>query len=324
MSTPDQVFHVSMEQANRTVASLLREWIPGQSWSQVHRLIDSRRVQINGNLCLDAPRRLQPGEVVKIMAHAQSKPPTTDQIRLRHLDAHLVVVEKPALITTLRHSEEVEWPDRRKQKQPTLDELLPRLIAKEESKGKRGTSLPRVRAVHRLDRETSGLMVFARTVEAERGLGVQFKKHTIHRLYRAIVLGRIVEARRIESNLIRDRGDRRRGSTALPDVGKRAVTHIKPIENLDRFTMIECRLETGRTHQIRIHLSEMGHPLCGEKVYNKPMLGEMVTDPSGAPRIALHAAELGFVHPVTGHNLMFTMPFPSDLSQLWERLKRQK
>src|SRR4249919_3605797 len=98
-----QVFHVTEPQSNRTVAALLREWLPGQSWSQVHKLIDARRVQVNGNLCLDAPRRLQPGDVVKIVAHAQAKPPSTEQIRIRHLDTHLVVVEKPALMTTLRH-----------------------------------------------------------------------------------------------------------------------------------------------------------------------------------------------------------------------------
>jgi 23S rRNA pseudouridine1911/1915/1917 synthase len=318
--TADQIFHVTDDQANRTVAALLRVWLAGQSWSQVHKLIDSRRVQVNGNLCLDAPRRLQPGDVVKIMPHAQAKPPSTEQIRIRHLDHHLVVVEKPALMTTLRHPDEDDWPERRKQKQQTLDELIPRLIAWEE-KTKRGPQgYPKLRAVHRLDRETSGLMVFARTVDAERHLGHQFKKHTIHRLYRAIALGKITAARTIESNLVPDRGDRRRGSTTLPNVGKHAVTHIKPIEGNEQYTLIECKLETGRTHQIRIHLSEIGHPLCGEKVYNKPLFGDVINDPSGAPRTALHAAELGFIHPISGLSLMFKQPWPPDLAQLWERL----
>ena len=108
-----------------------------------------------------------------------------------------------------------------------------------------------------------------------------FRKHDMHRVYHAIAQGR-VEARTFDSSLVRDRGDRRRGSTRLPKVGKRAVTHVRPLEYLDGYTLVECRLETGRTHQIRIHLAEAGHPLCGEKVYNKPLFGKPIVDRSGA------------------------------------------
>src|SRR5262249_24736641 len=136
---------------------------------------------------------------------------------------------------------------------------------------------PPARAVHRLDRETSGLMVFARTHAAERILAQQFREHATHRRYLAIVQGR-VEAQTIRTRLLRDRGDGRRGSTNLPNVGKEAITHVKPLEYLPlprgqgrgegaAYTLIQCKLETGRTHQIRIHLSEQGHPVCGEKVY---------------------------------------------------------
>jgi 23S rRNA pseudouridine1911/1915/1917 synthase len=147
-----------------------------------------------------------------------------------------------------------------------------------------------------------------------------FRKHAIHRAYRAIVLGR-VEPQTLESNLVRDRGDRRRGSTNLPEVGKRAVTHVRPLEDLDGYTLIECRLETGRTHQIRIHLAEAGHPVCGEKVYNKPLFGKPPVDRSGAQRQALHAAELGFTHPITGQPLRFEMPMPADMSRLLAKLR---
>jgi len=325
----DRTYHITVAEAGQTLTALLRRWQPELSWSQARGVVERRRVLVNGNLCLDPARRVKENEVIRVTAHAQKKPPEAEQVRLRHLDAHVVVVEKPAGVTTVRHPEEDDWPERRKQVQPTLDELLPRVISREErftrglaTQGKRG-SLPPVRAVHRLDRDTSGLMVFARTVEAERHLGLQFKKHTVHRVYLAIVHGRVTEPRTIASELVRDRGDGRRGSSTVAGMGKHAVTHVQPAEVLAKYTMLACRLETGRTHQIRIHLAEQGHPLCGEKVYNRPLFGEPIEDVSGAPRVALHATELGFIHPVTQANLRFSMPLPADLRQLWERLKAE-
>jgi len=319
-----QLFRVLPRQVNRTVAAALREWMPGQSWSQIHRLLKSRRVMVSGNICVDAARRLQLVDVVKILPNPAAPPPTPDAVRIRYLDSHVVVVEKPAGLTTTRHAEERDWPARRRQLQPTLDELLPRLIQKESGRkyGHEPKNRPKpVRPVHRLDRETSGLMVFARTVLAERILGQQFRKHTTGRRYLALVDGN-VEAQTIESRLVRDRGDGRRGSTVLPNLGKTAVTHIRPIEKLDGYTLIECRLETGRTHQIRIHLSELGHPVCGEKVYRQPHVGQPpLPDNSGAPRVALHATELSFQHPVTGEQLHIEMPLPPDLQALLARLR---
>jgi 23S rRNA pseudouridine1911/1915/1917 synthase len=249
--------------------------------------------------------------------------PKAEHIRIVYLDEHVVVVEKPPGITSTRHSEELSWPARRRQFQPTLDELLPQVIAKKEGrrtkKAERGVPPP-VRPVHRLDRETGGLMAFARSVRAERGLMEQFRRHTTKRRYLAIVEGR-VEPQTIETRLVRDRGDGRRGSTDKPNVGKHAVTHVRPLEHLDAYTLIECRLETGRTHQIRIHLAEHGHPLCGEKVYRKPLGGKPVPDRSGAPRLALHATALGLQHPLTGKELYFESPLPKDLTQFLERLR---
>jgi len=119
---------------------------------------------------------------------------------------------------------------------------------------------------------------------------------------------------------VRDRGDGRRGSTTLAGVGKEAITHVEVLERLPGYTVLSCRLETGRTHQIRIHLAELGHPICGEKVYNRRPRGEPVPDPSGAPRLALHAAELGFTHPVSGQAMHWTMSLPADLAQWLQRL----
>jgi 23S rRNA pseudouridine1911/1915/1917 synthase len=118
-----------------------------------------------------------------------------------------------------------------------------------------------------------------------------------------------------------DRGDGRRGSTKLPGVGKEAVTHVSVEERLTGYTLLSCRLETGRTHQIRIHLSEAGHPVCGDKVYSKKPNGEIVEDKSAAPRLALHATELGFEHPATGEHLHWSMPMPSDLLKFVDGLR---
>ncbi len=317
----DQVFKVLPRQVDKTVAAALRDWLPGQSWSQIQQLLKSRRVLLSGNLCMDAGRRLRLADVVKLLAHPMAPPPKEEAIRIRYLDKDVVVVEKPAGMTTTRHAEERDWPARRRQLQPTLDELLPRVIARKE--GRRKGLPPPVRAVHRLDRETSGLMVFARTVKAEQILAQQFRQHTTGRRYLAIAVGK-VEAQTIESRLVRDRGDKRRGSTkdANASVGKRAVTHVRPLEGLGNYTLVECALETGRTHQIRIHLAENGHPLCGEKIYHQPLFGQPKPDLSGAPRVALHAAELSFVHPTRGDRLKFEMPLPEDLRAFLHRLRR--
>jgi 23S rRNA pseudouridine1911/1915/1917 synthase len=200
-------------------------------------------------------------------------------------------------------------------------------------------------AVHRLDRDTSGLMLFARTRVAEQKLTNMFRRHTINREYMAVCLGHVA-AGTIESRLVRDRGDGVRGSQAAaivanhpteltePDnsdedspTGERAVTHIVSAEhfvagaNEQSYSLIRCRLETGRTHQIRIHLSEAGHMLCGDKIYFRNAQGGLTHDPSGAPRHALHSDNLSFTHPVTGQHLKFTMTMPQDLAKWLKKLR---
>jgi len=336
MTTPaPQILHVTSEHAGETILAILRAWQPGQSWGAVRQLLSRRHVQINGNLCLDEGRRLKEGEVVRLLPFSAAPPPTEDDVKIRYLDQHLVVVEKPAGMTTLRHPEERGWPRSRKQLQPTLDEVLPRIIDRRERGGRRGPPgqpsreiaprkkgpLRRLRAVHRLDRETSGLMVFARTIDAERELGLQFRAHSLARVYLAVVAGILPHEETYQSHLIEDRGDGRRGSTPNPKLGKEAITHVKPLERLGKYTVVECRLETGRTHQIRIHLSEAGHPLCGDKVYRGKFPGTPLPDESGAPRVALHAAELGFEHPITGEYLHHVMALPVDMVDLIDRLR---
>jgi len=310
---------VPADHAGKTLAALLRALLPGQSWSAVRRLVATRRARVNGELCLDPARRLKEGETVELLPRPAARPRRAEEVVLRHLDEHVVVVEKPAGVNTVRHPAERGWPERRKALSPTLEDIALRLIAAREGRPRKGP-LPRLRVVQRLDKETSGLVVFARSVLAERGLGRQFHAHTVHRRYLAVVPGE-VESQTVRSRLVRDRGDGRRGSMAAPGLGKEAVTHVEALERWPGYTLLACRLETGRTHQIRIHLAELGHPVCGEKVYNRPPGGEPTPDASGAPRLALHAAELGFVHPATGQEMRWAMPLPPDLEAFVARLR---
>jgi 23S rRNA pseudouridine1911/1915/1917 synthase len=317
-----QSFTVPPEHAGKTVTALLRLWLPGQTWTQVRKFVAARRVRINGEVWLDEARRLKEGDTVELLARPEPSPQVhIDQIPIRHIDEHLVVVEKPAGISTVRHPAEREWLEERRMLVITLDDLVMRQIGMRLPR-KKHDPRPRLRVVQRLDKETSGLVVFARTVDAERGLGMQFRRHTVTRRYLAIVRGKAI-GQTIRSSLVRDRGDGRRGSTMLPDVGKEAVTHIAVVESLPGYTLVSCRLETGRTHQIRIHLAEIGHPVCGERVYNRPFQGGAVADDSGAPRLALHATELGFTHPITEEPMHWEMPPPPDLREFLDRLRGQ-
>ena len=300
---------------------MLRSLLPGYSWNKVRQLIGSRRVRIGDEVCLDPARRMKEGEIVEVLDRPAPKLHRDEAIKIRYLDEHIVVVEKPSGMCTVRHPSERDWPQRRKALSPALEDLLPRLILLQEGRKIKG-KLPRLRIVHRLDKETSGLVVFARTPAAEVALGRQFRKHTVHRRYLAFVPGDVPSGE-IATRLVRDRGDGRRGSTTLSDAGKLAVTHVVLMERLHGYTFVYCRLETGRTHQIRIHLAELGHPICGEKVYNHMFRGEVIEDRSDAPRLALHADELGFAHPISGEKLFWTMPLPADLTAFLERLRKK-
>ncbi|MFM1903699.1 MAG: hypothetical protein RLZZ440_1599 [Planctomycetota bacterium] len=324
-SHPGTVLHVTTADQGGTLAAFLRARLTGSSWSRVQKLVRGRQVLIHGNVCTDVARRLKEGEVVKVLETAAPKLPGAGDVRIVHLDDDVVVVNKPPGVTTTRHHEERSWPARRRQLQPTLEELVPEAIAQRLAAGRSGGKPRRrpqpVRAVHRIDRETSGLVVFARNVPASRILAEQFRLHTTERRYLAIVVGRVGTGT-IRTQFVRDRGDGRRGSTDEGE-GKLAITHVAPVEHFgDAYTLVECRLETGRTHQIRIHMSETGHPICGERVYLPTRRGSL-KDESRAPRVMLHAADLGFVHPVSGDSLQFTSPLPDDMRKVLADLRKR-
>lgn len=315
-------FQVIDAEAGHTLAKVLRSRLHESqpSWNDVRSLITGRRVKVNKTVSVDPTRRLKLAEEVEFLAHPVPTPKgiTTSDLPIRHLDDHLVVVEKAAGINSVRHPAELEWPEKHKALDPTLQDLAQWAIAARLNR--KASSLPRLRIVQRLDRETSGLLVFARSALAERELGLQFRKHTVVRRYLAVVPG-IVTDQTFRSTLVRDRGDGRRGSTTFTNTGKEAITHVAVEERLKNYTLLSCRLETGRTHQIRIHLSEAGHPLCGDPVYSHLPDRTIKDDLSGAPRLALHAIELGFVHPVSGANMHWQMPMPPDLDKFVKRLR---
>lgn len=191
---------------------------------------------------------------------------------------------------------------------------------------------PEVGLVHRIDKDTSGLLLIAKTPEAKSSLGKQFFYKTTHRSYIALVWGNIVDEQgRIEGNISRDPKDRLRMTVFPPesDIGKPAVTHYKVIERFGYTTLIECVLETGRTHQIRAHMKHIGHPLFGDERYGgrEILRGQRSSSYKAfvqngfkiCPRQALHAKTLGFVHPVTGEQMDFTSPLPDDLSALIDK-----
>jgi 23S rRNA pseudouridine1911/1915/1917 synthase len=312
-------FAISADQAGATLAAVLRSRLPGQSWTQVRQVVAGRRVKVNGDLCLDPARRLKDGDAVELLGRPEKLPEAfTEDLVVRHLDGQVAVVEKPSGINTVRHPSELTWKVVRRDLSPTLEDRLQKAIAQRLRLPPRKLSL--LRKVHRLDKLTSGLVVFARSAVGERELGKQFRVHSVDRQYIAVVRGHPVPGT-VRTWLIADRGDGRRGSARTEGIGKLAITHLVAVEPLGDYSIVTCRLETGRTHQIRIHLSELGFPVCGDPVYHIRPDGTKVPDASGAPRLALHAELLGFDHPTTGKRLRWEMPLPADLREFIDRLR---
>ncbi|MDO4557540.1 MAG: RluA family pseudouridine synthase [Planctomycetia bacterium] len=333
----DPNYHLFPRHVGQTLVAVLRELLSSSrsqrsvksvSWEQVRRLIRSRRVTINGNVCMDDARRMKLQDVIHVLAEPMAAAPTVDDLRLLYTDEHIIVVDKPSGITTTRHHDDRLISGKRRQIQPTLDELLPMAISGREcreSHRRKSRPVPPVFAVHRIDRETSGVLVFARTKAAEHGLIPQFREHSTFREYLAICTGVFPEmTTTYRSRLVRDRGDGLRGSTKDqdPNTGKSAVTHVERVEILNSHTLIRCRLETGRTHQIRIHLLESGHPLAGDRMYRKTPEGDHIMDESGASRTMLHATILEFTHPISGQRMRFQSRPPRDFLECLRRLAK--
>jgi len=299
--------------SRRPLDGVLRELF-SLSWGDARKHVRSGKVRVNGAVVTDTLHPTSTGDAVELSMNAP-RPATKERLSrdvIAFVDPHVVVVRKPPGISTVPFEEG---------ERGTLDQLVRALLSRE-GRARGGRTQGTLGVVHRLDKDTSGLLVFARTMAAKKHLSQQFREHTVHRRYLAVARGD-VQAQTIRSNLIADRGDGRRGSTRDDSQGLRAITHVEVVERLDGATLIACRLETGRTHQIRIHLAEAGYPLVGERVYGRRARRGETPDPGPAtPRILLHAAELGFVHPQTELPVSFEEPLPEDMERVIATLRR--
>ncbi|WP_438007251.1 RluA family pseudouridine synthase [Sorangium sp. So ce321] len=294
------------------------------SWSDARRLIETGKVLVGNAVATSARRRVLNGERVEIRLHA----PRPETVRRRKLegelvvyaDASVVVVNKPAGVSTIPYGDEDPA-----EQAATLDALVREVLARRDRLRGRAP----LGVVQRLDKGTSGLLVFARTLAAKKHLAQQLRVRSMHRQYLALAHGAVPRGTH-RSYLVDDRGDGLRGSAREGRrEGQLAVTHVEPIETLrgpqdepgaPGVTLVACRLETGRTHQIRIHLAESGHPLVGEAVYVRGYRGVKIP----ASRLMLHAAELGFNHPADDRPMRFQAPPPPDFDEVLERLREAR
>jgi 23S rRNA pseudouridine1911/1915/1917 synthase len=335
---------VSEAQHEATLAAIVRELMDNLPWSKARALVESGRVQVGGELRFNPAERLATGSVVVVNPTGRRRrAPVLEPERLVHVDRDLVVVRKPAGLVTVpfdageRSRAPVHEDSLIERTRQALNEYGHQQTepSPEGDHDKPERKLPdRLLVVQRLDKDTTGLLVFARTRAGRKGLEAQFRAHTIERRYVALVHGR-AEAAVHETFLVADRGDGLRGSWRgqnPPKTAKRAVTKVRVEKRLQgphgEATLISCRIETGRQHQIRIHLSEAGNPLIGETVYVRDFergergggTGRIAPRSIEAARPMLHAASLGFRHPVNDRPLRFEDPPPDDFRALLERL----
>lgn len=226
-------------------------------------------------------------------------------------DADLIVVDKPAGMVVHPAAGNADG---------TLVNALLHHCAGQLS-GIGGVARPGI--VHRIDKDTSGLIVAAKTDKAHEGLSRQFKDHSIERLYAAIVAGRLIPPTGIVSQWIgRSDGDRKKMAVQPEGRGKHAVTHYRTLEPLREASLVECKLETGRTHQVRVHMAHLGHPLIGDPVYSKSKKHfKSILETLGFKRQALHARTLGFIHPLSSNALSFESRIPADMQELLSQLR---
>ena len=280
--------------------------IPTLSRERLKGLISSGHVRGPAGLARDPAMKTTGGSAFDIdIPEARAADNLAQDIPLIIVfeDDHLLVVDKPAGL--------VVHPAAGNYDGTLVNALLHHCAGRLSGIG--GVARPGI--VHRIDKDTSGLLVVAKTDPAHEGLSAQFARHSIDRRYKAIVAG-IPTSGSIDAPLARSPHDRKKVS--IQTRGKRAVTHYTLITPLKDAALIECRLETGRTHQIRVHLSSIGHPLLGDPVYGRVRPNHRsVLKTLNFGRQALHAAELGFIHPVSSETLHFESEMPHDMQHLF-------
>jgi len=313
LGAADASWTVPQDLAGRALDGVVKT-LADVPWSPARPGIGSGKIAVKGTPWTRGTKYVAAGSVITRHPRAPSaKAVRVAEARdelIAYVDASVVVVRKPAGISTVPFGDESPA-DRER----TLDAVVRDVLAKRDRLRGRAP----LGVVQRLDKATSGVLVFARSFAAKKHLGQQLRNHSMRRVYLAIAHGDVPK-KTFRSRLIENRGDGLRGSLREDEhamEGQMAITHVEPLERLHGATLVACRLETGRTHQIRIHLSEAGHPIVGETVYVRNFKGQLIN----APRLMLHAKELGFVHPRTNEMMVFEQEPPEDFEEVLERLR---
>lgn len=286
----------------------------GLSRERVKALLGEGRITLSGKPASQASQKLVVGTPFSITvpeAIPSEAAPQDIPLTIAFEDEYLIVVDKPAGLVVHPAAGNLDG--------TLVNALLHH--CRGQLSGIGGVARPGI--VHRIDKDTSGLLVVAKTDAAHEGLASQFADHSLERAYLALTGGLpIPVSGTVRGAIARSSHDRKKMALVEEGRGKHAVTHYKTLENLTGAALVECRLETGRTHQVRVHMASIGHPLLGDPVYGrtpprlKPLLSEL-----GFRRQALHAAELGFVHPITNERLRWRSELPADLRELLNELR---
>ena len=310
--TPPQIhLTVPPEMAGLRLDQALQKLLPEYSRSRLQEWIRQEWVTLAGNSAL--PKQpVWGGEAIVVAPRASpaesAYAPEEIALAIVHEDAAILVLDKPAGLVV--HPGSGNW-------QGTLLNALlhhaPQLA-----------DIPRAGIVHRLDKDTSGLLVVAKTLTAQTNLVRQLQARTVKREYLAVVQGRVVRDGTVDAPL--GRHPVQRVKMSIVSGGKPAVTHYRVLERYSAHTLVECRLETGRTHQIRVHMQSIGHPLAGDPVYGgKPanLAPAVRAAVKQLGRQALHAARLGLIHPTTGEFMEWRAEIPTDMAALIEILRSE-
>ncbi|MEH3104824.1 MAG: RluA family pseudouridine synthase [Sphingomonas phyllosphaerae] len=289
----------------------LADAVPTLSRERLKVLINAGQVTQGDTAMRDPSRKARGGERFAVAVPAPTPAHNEAQdipLVIAFEDEHLIVIDKPAGLVVHPAAGNLDG--------TLVNALLHHCHGSLSGIG--GVARPGI--VHRIDKDTSGLMVAAKTDRTHEGLAKQFAAHSIDRRYRAIVGGRPMPAAgSVDAPLARSLNNRKK--VAIVAGGKRAVTHYRTLELLRDATLVECRLETGRTHQVRVHMASIGHALLGDPVYGRTKHAhKQVLDTLTFRRQALHAAHLGFVHPITGKTLGFDSAMPPDMQELFSQL----
>lgn len=304
---------IAPEMAGWRLDRALAVAVPALSRERLKALMSSGAVAGAAGLLRDPAKKAVTGDVltVTIPAPAPSQALAQDiALTIVYEDEHLLIVDKPAGLVVHPAAGNLDG--------TMVNALLHHCAGRLSGIG--GVARPGI--VHRIDKDTSGLLVVAKNDVTHEGLSSQFSAHTVERLYTAVVFGQPAPpAGRIEGALARSAANRQK-MTIVPDGrGKHAVTHFRVVQPLREASVVECRLETGRTHQIRVHMASIGHPLIGDQAYGKTRsVHRAVLMELNFARQALHAATLGFLHPISKEKLSFKSALPADIIVLIDQL----